>query len=622
MPSLSFNGVTGESDIMEPGIYKTYFKKEEIPFVYCTEKVEARRIIGSLMQKYPTDWVFGFDTETAPQEKYLKYPQAGLSPHLNRVRLIQIYTGKGSVVFDIFKIGTTDIFKSFFETYRFVAHYGVFDLKVLYSNGIKDVDLDCTMLMFQNLVHAKQPTDAGTRAGLAHITEGFFGIKVSKANQSHNWEIEELTYEQVEYSALDAVYVKRVYDTLLPALKNKKIYKYYLMCKKLQHVVAEMETEGIKLSRKLHTKHVDQWREELFEAKKELMEMTGLKKITAHTIADYLEKNLGSDYLDIWPRTDTGKLKTDAQVFSEFKHLEIVEPFSKFKELSKLTTSFGMNLLKYINPETSRIHPSYKICGARTGRLSCVQPNLQQMPRRVEIRKSFRPKKGYVFVSADYSMIELRVIAELSKDKEMLKAFRNGEDLHTVTASAISRSKNPTDEQRQVAKCANYGFIYGLGYNGLILQAKKLFGINLTMDEAKHIKDSFGDKYFGVATWQMKQAKSAQHSKEIRTPYGKLRKLAPDQCYGAAMNTPVQGGAAEVIFLSLIYLKEMRNGIPFKIISCIHDEIMLECPKKYSKEVAKILEDAMVKGYKHLFPKGVTKGLVDASTGKSWGEVH
>jgi len=476
---------------MKPGIYETYFKKESIPFVYCTELKEAKKILGSMRQKYPTDWIFGFDTETAPRKEYLKYPQAGLSPHLNRVRLVQIYTGKGVVVFDIFKIGELKFLKPFFETYQFVAHYGVFDLKALYVQDIRNVNIDCTMLMFQNLVHSKQPTDAGTRAGLAHITEGFFKIKVSKANQARNWEIEELTYEQVEYSALDAVYVKRVYDTLLPALQNKGIYKYYLMCKDLQHVVAEMELEGVRLSRKMHTKHVDAWREELFESKKKLMKLTGLKKITAHTISGYLEKNLEKDYLDIWPRTETGKLKTDAQVFSEFENLEIVAPFSKFKELSKLTTSFGMNLLKYINPETKRIHPSYKICGARTGRMSCAQPNLQQMPRREEIRKSFRPKKGNVFVSCDYSMIELRVIAELSKDKEMLRAFKNSEDLHTVTAAAVAHvpQSKVTKQQRQVAKCANYLMIYGGGYNGLILQAKKLFGIDLSMEEAKDVKD-------------------------------------------------------------------------------------------------------------------------------------
>jgi DNA polymerase I-like protein with 3'-5' exonuclease and polymerase domains len=607
---------------MKPGIYTTYFKEERIPFVYCTDIDEAREILDSIFYNYSKSAVFGLDTETAPLEEYLKYPQAGLSPHLNRVRLVQVYTGRGVVVFDMFAIDNWKLFEEFFETFNFVAHYGVFDLKQLYKRGIKNVDIDCTMLMFQNLVHSKQPTDAGVRFSLAHIVEGFFGIKVSKANQAHNWEIPELTYEQIEYSALDAVYVKKVYDLLLPALKKRRIYDYYLMCKDLQHVVAEMEIEGISLSRKMHTKHVDRWREELFEAKTELMKLTGLKKITNHTISDYLENNLEKDYLDIWPRTETGKLKTDAQVFSEFENVEVVKPFSKFKELSKLTTSFGMNLLKYINPETRKIHPQYKICGARTGRMSCAQPNLQQMPRRAEIRKSFRPKKGNVFVSCDYSMIELRVIAELSKDKEMLKAFRNGEDLHTVTASAIARTKKVTKEQRQVAKCANYGFIYGLGYNGLILQAKKLFGIDLSMEEAKDVKDSFGDKFFGVATWQSEQARNAGKSKTVRTPYGKLRCLEPANCYGAAMNTPVQGGAAEAIFLSLIALRNSRNGLPFTIVSCIHDEIMLECPQEYGKEVAKLLEQSMIAGYKQLFPNGVTKGLVDASVGKSWGDVH
>lgn len=260
---------------------------------------------------------------------------------------MQVYTGKCSIVFDMWKISDLSIFKKFLETYNFTAHYGVFDLKQFAKDGITDIDIDCTMLMFTQLIHAKHSTDAGIRFGLAYLVEGFFGIKVSKANQAHNWEIPVLTYEQVEYAALDAIYVRKLHEVMLPVLKSKKLYKYYLLCKEMQHVVTEVELLGIKLSRKKHISHVDKWRDDLYKAKKKLVKMTGLRKITSHTISNYLKKNLDKEYLEIWPRTDTGLLKTDFQTFSDFEGLPIVAPLYTFKKLSKMTTSWYKYIAVY-----------------------------------------------------------------------------------------------------------------------------------------------------------------------------------------------------------------------------------------------------------------------------------
>ena len=154
------------------------------------------------------------------------------------------------------------------------------------------------------------------------------------------------------------------------------------------------------------------------------------------------------------------------------------------------------------------------------------------------------------------------------------------------------------------------------------MQAKKLFGIDLSEEEAHTIKDTFMDKFFGVATWQMNQVREATARGRIRTPYGKLRKLDKEHCWGAAMNTPVQGGAAECMFIAMVELLKRRGKIPFKLILFVHDELMLECPEKYAQDSANILEAAMYSGYEQLFPDGVTTGLVEAKIGKTWEEVH
>lgn len=613
---------------MEQCQFSVKFKDETFNALYVTDHADAYDILSKLYEK---DCLFGIDTETAAHPEYKGRTNAALSPHLSGVRLLQIFDGKNSVIFDTHSILNRTLFTDFLENKRFVAHNAVFDLQFFKREfGVKRMNLGCTMLLSKLLFHAVYPTDEGLSVSLQNMVEKVFKENILKHAAKSDWSEPDLTFEQIEYAALDAICVLKLAEKLAPGLTKFKLERYYQLCKDAQHPIAEMQLNGLKLDVKAHKSLCEKWVKNLYNAKKEVRKLTGLEQLTSHTIAGYLEKNLKPETLRIWPRTEKEKIKTDSHTFSDFAWLPIVKPFEKFQKQLKLSTAFGSKLISQVNPETSRIHPSYKLCGARTGRLSCSSPNLQQMPRDAELRNNFIPESNSVFLCADYSQIELRVAAELSQDKAMLSAYKQGIDLHALTASKIANKplKDVTKTERQMAKAVNFGLLFGLGSNKFSHYARKSYGVEVTQEEADKSIETFRETYAGYREWQLAQAEKAAMTHLVRTPCGKLRKLPSDNTYGNSMNHPVQGGAAEVMLHALIRLhKALQNWPTARLVNCVHDEILLEVfypTSKYPKSdntafFKNMLEDCMVNAYLDVFPKGITKGLVDIKEGNSWG---
>lgn len=613
---------------MQETSFEVNLQGTSVPCHYIKTLDKAKYVISKLMEK---DCLFACDTETAPYPEYKymndvakgdRYLAAGLSPHLSCIRLLQVYDGNNSFVFDMYGIKDYDIFLHFLESKRFVAHNALFDLQFFKKMGVRHMNIGCTYLISKLLFHAVYPTDEGLTASLGAMVEKILGIAVNKANQKSDWSYPELTFEQVEYAALDAVYVYRLAEKLVKGLDKFGLHRYYQLIKAVQHPVAEMQINGLGLDVDAHKKMIDVWRVELYKAKTEVLKMTGLKSLTAHTMGDYLEANLPEDVLAVWPRTETEKLKTDAHTFSDFGWLPIVKPFTEFQKKEKLTSSFGYNLLEQINPKTKRLHASFNICGARTGRFSCSKPNLQQLPRDNTVRKNFIPEGGNVFVCADFSQIELRVAAELSQDQAMLEAYRQGIDLHALTASKIMHKplSGVTKEDRQLAKAFNFGLLFGLGVQKFSHYARKSYGVEVTNEEAGDAIKIFRETYSGYREWQLDQADNASTSFTCVTPCGKLRKLPEDNTFGNSMNHPVQGGAAEVMSHALIRINDEIQHLGI-LVNCVHDEVMVECHESVGESVKSIIEECMVLAFKDVFPYGVTKGLVDAKIGNSWGDA-
>ena len=601
---------------MISGTYKTSWLGKEIPIHYISNPEVAKDAIQILLACNST---LAIDTETAAYPKYQGNKEAGLSPYLSVTRLLQIFNGTDSYVFDLFYVPKT-LFKTLLETKKFLCHNAVFDLQYFYKYfGVSTCNIGCTYLATKLIYHALYPTDEGLGASLRALVQSIFKIDLLKEVQSSAWHKPELTFEQVEYAALDAIAVYYLGEKLAPRLNELGLSRIYKLYKDAQHPIAKMQLNGLKLCVPRHSLMLGTWETSYELALEEVGKVTGLTYITITTIAKYLENTLPKEVLSIWPRTPKGKLQVDADAFADFDYLDVVKPFLALQKYEKLTSSFGKNLQALVNPETQRLHPRFLLAGARTGRLSCSSPNLQQIPRDLEFRRNFIPEEGHTFVCADYSQIELRIAAELSQDKAMLKAYRDGIDLHKLTASKISRKplEEVTKAERQMAKSFNFGLIYGLGPKKFSHYAKKSYGIEVDTKTATEGVETFRETYPGYRTWQLEQPKFAEKYGFITTPCGKRRSLDKENCFGNAMNTPISGGAAEVMLHALVRL----NKSNVKLVNLVHDEILAETTKDNVINVQNEICECMAKGYLDVFPNGITKNIVEAHSGPSWGDA-
>lgn len=595
------------------------FKGTKYPANYIKTVEKTEIILAHLMQK---DVLFGIDTETYPIPKYAKNKKAGLSPHLANIRLIQVFDGKVSYVFDMYYIKDYSLFVPFLEAKRFIAHNAKFDLQFFMKIGVKNMNLGCTLILARLLFHATYPTDEGLSASLANLSKALFDIDISKADQASGWDLAELNMGQIEYSALDPILCLKIAERLSPGLSKFKLERSYSLLKDAQHPICAIECNGFRIDAEKHRDMIPVWKDEMYRAKKEVLALTGLSDITPMKVGKWLEENLEEEVKEFWPRTESGKFATDANTFSDFSWLDIAKPFAKYQKLVKITSTYGNKLLNMINPETGRLHSKFNMTGARTGRLASSEPNIQNLPRDKKIRANFIPRKGYEFHVADYSQIELRVAAELSQDKVMLHAYRNGIDLHRLTASRVTKKalEEVTDEDRQRAKAINFGFLFGLGAKKYAHYAKVSYKVEITEDQAFEDKEIYQETYAGYHEWQMSAATRARKTLYSRTPCGKLRRMAEDNTYGAGMNTPVQGGAAEIMLYALIKIHKMllEAELDAYLVNVVHDEIIVEARKKDREMVQFIIQECMREAYLEVFPNGITRDLAEALTGDNW----
>lgn len=612
---------------MEEKSFSISFLGSSFPSEYIRTKRLASIALEKLIQK---DVLLGIDTETMPRSEYQHITNAALSPLLSKIRLLQIFDGETSYVFDMLHIDCDEMFIPFLSTKKFVAHYAKFDLGFFKMMGVQDMNLACTHIVIKLLFHATYPLDSGLHAGLAPVVKLIFKEDILKKLQYSDWSVVSLNFEQIEYAALDAICVLKLAEKLAKGIKKLGLERIYKLTKDAQHPIVDMELNGIGFDVQRHLKVIEPWKEKLWMAKKEVLKLTGLNDITAHKVATWLEENLDETTLAIWPRTETGKLSTDANTFADFNYLPIVKPFSIFQKQYKLSSTYGHTLIGQVCPATKRLHSSYNLCGARTGRLSASKPNLQQLPRddqsapvETHIRRSFRSSASHTLICADYSQIEVRVGAHLSNDSEMLRAYREGIDIHTLTAARVSNKalQDVTKDDRQLGKALVFGLMFGLGAKKFSHYALKNYGKEVNHFEAIDAIEIFRETYGGYREWQLNQADIGATRFEVRTPMGKLRKLAIDNTYGTSMNTPIQGGAAECMLASLCFIREAINkrGYKAKLVNCVHDEVLIECPEVEKDDIKELVETEMTRGFLYVLPGAITNGLVSIGTGDSWG---
>jgi len=433
-----------------------------------------------------------------------------------------------------------------------------------------------------------------------------------------------------EYACEDADITLQLKDRLEPELKQHDCERlFYDIEMPLMPVLAEMEMNGVVLDTQALAQTSKELTQRMNEIEAHIYELAGerFNISSPKQVGDILFAKM--KIVDKPKKTKTGQFVTSEEVLTQLqgKH-EIVADILSFRGLKKLLSTYVDNLPTLINKRTGHIHTSFNQCITATGRLSSSDPNLQNIPVRgedgKEIRKAFVPEPGCLFFSADYSQIELRVMAHLSKDEHMISVFSEGKDLHAATAATIYKKDidEVTRDERTKSKRANFGIIYGITVFGL---AERL---DISRDEAKQLIDGFFDTFPKVKDY-MEQAKAEARQKGyVETLFGRRRYL-PDINSGNAtvrgfaernaINAPIQGTAADIIKVAMIRIHQrfQEEGIKSKMILQVHDELNFSVLPEEKERVETIVLEEM----QNALPLSVPL-VADSGFGQNWLEAH
>ena len=433
-----------------------------------------------------------------------------------------------------------------------------------------------------------------------------------------------------DYAAEDADITLRLYNVLKPRLKEADVEDlFYNIEMPLVPVLAEMEMNGVLLDTNALAETSKVFTDRMTQIEKNIYELAG------HQFNIASPKQVGEvlfgemKIVDKPKKTKTGQYVTSEEVLQQLRSkAPIVDHILEHRGLKKLLGTYVDALPKLINPHTGHIHTSFNQAVTATGRLSSSDPNLQNIPVRgedgKEIRKCFIPEPGCLFFSADYSQIELRVMAHLSGDKNMIEAFREGYDIHAATAARIYKEdiNEVTRDQRTKAKRANFGIIYGITVFGL---AERL---EISRDEAKQLIDGYFETFPQVHDYMEKAKQLAREHGYAETFFHRRRYLPDITSHNAtvrnfaernAINAPIQGSAADIIKIAMIRIYERfrREGIKSKMILQVHDELNFSVLPEEKEQVEKIVLEEMQNAYTLQVPL-----VADSGGGKNWLEAH
>lgn len=433
-----------------------------------------------------------------------------------------------------------------------------------------------------------------------------------------------------QYAAEDADVTYRLYQKLKYELKKNSLLS---LCEEIEFplikVLAEMEFSGIKIDSKV-LKTIDAELSEMISEYEEKIHRIAGEQFNINSTQQLAKILFEKLKLNPVKKTKTG-FSTDVSVLEELKgQHEIAGLLVDYRTLSKLKSTYTEGLIKSVNSRTKRVHTSFNQIGATTGRISSVNPNLQNIPIRTEagraIRKAFVPENDdYVILSADYSQIELRIMAHCSGDENMINAFKNKSDIHTETAIKIfnlESKKEVTPNMRRKAKEVNFGIIYGIGAFGLASR------LDIRNNEAKEIINRYFEKYPRAKEYMESTKKFARENGYVETLFKRRRYLsqinnqnaaARAEDERAAINMPIQGTAADMIKIAMIniYNEFQKLKLKSRMLIQVHDELVFEVHKPELGTVKKIIHSKMTSAVKLSVPIEVEIG-----TGKSWFEAH
>ncbi len=564
------------------------------PYQLITNAEDLRRATGELSNKQ----AIGLDTETTE-----------LDPYLGRLRLVQLASADNVYIVDLNAFPDGDFSKSeALEPLRQllaaprpikIAHNAKFDAKFIKHNFGVDLGGLFDTLLASQIVSAG---DIEERHGLNAIAARYLNEEVDKTERLSNWEFE-LSEAQLQYAARDAAVLIPLRDKLIEKIRSLDLIRCAQLEFECVMPVVDLELTGFYMDKR-------RWLEQL-----------AIVETTRAELANELQEMLGEGVAQaslFGPSRANINLDSQLQVTDALNRLGIPLPDStrnwklqplaaqypvvakllEYRTMQKALTSYGQNMLEFISPKTGRLHADFRQIGAPTGRFACTNPNIQQVPHAAEYRRCFMGyPEGRRLVIADYSQIELRILAEFSGDQGFIDAFNSGADLHRVTAAQVFNvaQDQVTKEQRDFAKRLNFGVVYGIGAQRFSMMT------GLSVTEAENVLRRYFATYRGLDTYLRESANRAVSEKQARTGSGRLVKFNFDasdrqqvsMTQRNGKNAPIQGTSADILKRALRLLNEELRSTSAKIVNIIHDEIVVEVDEGESKDVAQKVERAM-----------------------------
>ena len=571
-------------------------------------------------EQLKTEEYLGFDTETT-----------ALDPYQGEVRLVQLSNGKDTKVIDLKPFAARGDLRTSQELAPLrdllsaakpikIAHNAKFDAKWIAHHLGAELGGVFDTLLASQLIAAG---DQDRRHSLAEVTSYFLGTELDKSEQVSDWSAAELLQSQIEYAARDAATMIPLREKIVEKLKADELIRVAKLEFDCVMPIAAMELNGFYLDAAC-------WREQLEKV-----------KIVQTKVADELQHLLsaGVAQASLFGVTEIN-LDSQAQVTDALKNLGVPVPATtrgwqlqplaadypvvakllEYRGVAKSLSSFGENILEFIEPQTGRIHADFRQIGAPTGRFSCSKPNIQQIPHEQEYRRCFRAPDGRKLITADYSQVELRILAEFSNDENFIKAFQSGEDFHATAAAQVFNvaPENVTSEQRSFAKRLNFGVVYGIGSQRFALMT------GLKQIEAENIMRRYFATYRGLDSWLREAGQKVLSNRIARTASGRMMRFRFDEndrqqissARRNGMNMPIQGSSADILKRALRLLHNELRGTSARLVNIVHDEIIVEADAREAEQIADKLDKAMCAAGEEYIKKVPVK--VDVAIADEW----
>jgi len=505
-----------------------------------------------------------------------------------------------------------------------------YDAKILERYGIDVAPIDDTML----ISYAQHAGEHGH--GMDTLSDRYLGhapipIKDLLGSGKSMITFDRVPIEDaVKYAAEDADVTLRLWHVLKPQLHRKKVTTVYETLERpLVPVLARMEMAGIKVNRDTLSRMSNAFSQTMAGLEAEIHALAGetFNVGSPAQVGEILFDRMG---LEGGKKGKTGKYSTPADVLEDLatEH-DLAARILDWRQVSKLKSTYTDALQEHINPETGRVHTSYSIAGANTGRLASTDPNLQNIPVRTEegrrIREAFVADEGKVLLSLDYSQIELRILAHIAGIDALKEAFRDGQDIHAATASEMFNVPlaEMTPDVRRQAKAINFGVIYGISGFGL---ARNL---RIPRAEAQGFIDRYFERFPGIRDYMDDTVAFAKEHGHVQTLFGRrintpeINARGPHAGFArrAAINAPIQGTAADVIRRAMIRMEDAIAGLPAKMLLQVHDELIFEVDAGAEDAVIAIAREVM-EGAADPAVKLSVPLVVDAGKGANWAEAH